>query len=406
MNNVKKNCKTLLYIESIFSLEIFFATIMIPFYRYQVGINFYEISLFFSVILIFNWLLEIPGGLLSDQFGRKKAFIIGKTFYLSALIGLMFAHSIYSLLLLALLFSLGVTIGSGNLSAIIYESLANVGEEKSYLPLANKSKTLAFTSAAVACVAGGYLGDIDLRLPLVVDACFLLLTIFLGLWLLERLPEMSKPKEKIKPNIRNIAVSAVQILQKERQLLVYMLFSAICFGVIRAVFNFYQPAFESHEFNLGDFGLILGFLNLVAALSTRLYARDPQGDSYMSKVGAAFLLSALLCLFFGQHAFVLLLVIVIQQIIRGTYEQFSRANINHLMPKEFESRTTVLSVLNMLRAMLASLCLLLSGFLGDYFGWQISIVTLSLFASFMAITLAVTKRQNVFVARESVRGVH
>ncbi len=47
-----KNIKIVLLVNAIFSLEIFFVTVMVAFYLDYIGISFKEMTYFFSLILL------------------------------------------------------------------------------------------------------------------------------------------------------------------------------------------------------------------------------------------------------------------------------------------------------------------------------------------------------------------
>lgn len=181
-----KKMNIVMYSESILANEVFFAPILVAYYLNFIGLSFEQMSLFFAISLVFSWILEVPSGAFSDWFGRKRAFILGKIIYIFTLLLLLVFKDFSAILILAFTMSMGNAISSGNLSSIIYENLDDIGSNKeSFFRMTSKASSIGFLVSAIAAVTGGYLGNLDLRIPLIIDIIMFTASLIITLIFLE-----------------------------------------------------------------------------------------------------------------------------------------------------------------------------------------------------------------------------
>ncbi len=368
--HIIKQSKIVLYVEAIFSIEIFLASVMVEFYLKYVGLTFEQMSWFFSVILLLNCLITVPCGTLSDMMGRKRAFILGKIIYLLAMLSLFFVHRFEFVLATAVVFSFGAALSSGNLNAIVYENLNKIGEKGRFFQLASRATSLGLVSSALACLSSGYLGDFDLRLPLAIDCILLLSTLVVALLFLDdTIEESAKPTPQVAAKVfqefGHILRTGVKLAVTNRTVFSVILFSAICFGVLRAGFNFYQPMLGSFNVSLPEFGWMMAGFNLCAAFCAYCFSFLPSMLTDGLKLGwlviVLMLSSSILILFGGTALPLVFSAIVIHQMIRGLVDPYVRYAINKEIPAGHPSRTTVMSLCFMLRAIAASLAMVAGG---------------------------------------------
>ena len=374
--------------NAIFSLEIFFVPVMVAFYLNYIGMSFLEMTYFFSVILFLNILFEIPSGALSDTIGRKRAYLIGKTIYVVAMILLLFANSFLFLLLIALLFSIGNSLASGNLSAIIYQNLSFLNQKKeSFFSILAKTSSICFLFAGIASIVGGYLGTYDIRIPLIVDIFLVILNIFIGYLFIEELDSSTIVKKKktlnlifisIKTNIINGFNASID----NKSILFIILFSSIVFSVLRAGFNFYQPILESVDINLVFFGNLLFFFNIIAAITSYFFSKTSknflENNSLIYLTIVLLLLSGITLFNFTSYTYVII-AFLIHQIIRGYYLIYTTFAINIEIPINHESRTTILSFKNFFTMLLATITMSISGMLVSITNLHYSFIIMSIF---------------------------
>ncbi|NBD33715.1 MAG: MFS transporter [Cyanobacteria bacterium] len=385
-----KKTKIVLFFESAFPLEVFFAPTMIAFYTSYVQISFKQMSIIFSVILVSTWVLEVPSGIFSDWVGRKKAFLLGKSIYLAAMISLFFIKSFQLLLITAIIFSLGSAITSGNLSSISYENIVSISNKEKYLEINSKAHSVSFISAAIASVAGGYFGNIDLRLPLIIDSFLLGFTIFISLiYLKESRCDYSIDFTRfgaglIKP-FKSIFIDGMIKILESKYILLIIVFNAIVFSLVRTGFNFYQPIVEDVNVNLAFFGIILAGLNIVAALSSFAFSSFPiryiDHRVLMGLTIFLIILSAITIMIGSNYVFPVIFTFALHQILRGFVKSYVQYSLNTEIPEGDRSRTTILSVSFLITAISGAIFMALSGFLVEKYGLIFSFAAISIMSA-------------------------
>ncbi len=92
-------------------------------YLHEIGLNYLQIGILYSVRQITVNLLEIPSGIMADAFGRKKSMLLSMSAYLVSFV-LFFLVSKMSLLIFAMIFfGVGEAFRSGTHKAMILEYL-------------------------------------------------------------------------------------------------------------------------------------------------------------------------------------------------------------------------------------------------------------------------------------------
>lgn len=394
--------KVVLYSEAIFSLEIFFAPIMIAFYLNYIGLSFGEMSLLFSISMISGWVLEIPSGAFSDWFGRKKAFLLGKFIYLIGMLSLFIVKDFEYLIIVSITLSIGLSIGSGNLPSIVYENLDSVGIEKEiFFRISSQANSFALLSSAIASIVGGYLGNLDLRIPLAIDCIFIILTILISYIFVEEKYQSYLLKSNTEYNFKMVFMDIFKIMKdgfllaiKNQKLIFIFLVSALSFSVLRTGFNFYQPIFEEFSVNLEVFGIILAVLNIIAAtisyFTGKISKKFIQNQSLIIFSGFLLTLSGILT--YWNFGFVIFIGIAfaLHQVIRGFINPYISYAVNEEIPKGSKNRATVLSFDFLMRALFGTLIMTLSGMISGIFGILNGFSILSIFGGVIILFIYTT----------------
>ncbi|MFK7890004.1 MAG: MFS transporter, partial [Granulosicoccus sp.] len=114
------------------------------------------------------FLLEVPSGYCSDRFGRKPTLIAAAVATALACIAFIAAPSFQILVVAQVLLAASMAFQSGSDSALLYDSLCLLERQDEYSRLESIAQKWSMTALACACLIGGALGMIDLRLPYVV----------------------------------------------------------------------------------------------------------------------------------------------------------------------------------------------------------------------------------------------
>ncbi len=150
------------YVQSFFSHLLFFYPIWYAFENQfasaEVLTTIYAASHFLTVIL------ELPTGALADLLGRRKTVFMGILFQGLAWIFLGLTQNIWYLWGGYLLSGIGDALRSGADTALYFDSLKELGQEKKYTQFVSKKFFIGRASIIIAVFLGGYLYLYDQRI--------------------------------------------------------------------------------------------------------------------------------------------------------------------------------------------------------------------------------------------------
>jgi MFS family permease len=113
--------------------------------------------IYVSVVYSFVTLLcDIPSSMLADKFGRKKLIMIGVFLTTSSIFALFFAQGFLFITLAYLINAIGTSFFSGADQAILYDSVKELGQEKSINRIAGKY----FSSGSLPKIIIPFLGSL------------------------------------------------------------------------------------------------------------------------------------------------------------------------------------------------------------------------------------------------------
>lgn len=176
----KKNI-SLIYFISIMRYSWFWLGTWI-FYHLMIT-DYAGIGLIEAIMITTVTLTEIPTGAIADLLGKKKTLSLG--FLLLTIGGYVWGTaSDFTFLTLGIfLLSLGGTLNSGTLEALLFDSLKEIKKEKNYDKIISRVSSIQLITMAVSSLLGGFMHTIHFRLPfyaaIVPSAIGLIATFFL-----------------------------------------------------------------------------------------------------------------------------------------------------------------------------------------------------------------------------------
>lgn len=201
------------------------APILIIYLQQQTGSLAAAMSLG-ACLMIGASLLDIPTGALADLFGRRTLLLLGWVCGFVHLMLLAIGGS-YGILLVAMLVaSAGMAFGSGADSALLYDSLLEMGRENEYRKISGRANGLLTLALGAAAPLGSVLASISLPLPFWMQ--LLPQSIGLCLILLMVEPTYHKPQQK---DILLHSWRSIVVIMRNRRVLVLILMSAFFYGI-------------------------------------------------------------------------------------------------------------------------------------------------------------------------------
>ncbi|MCE0493776.1 MFS transporter [Vibrio salinus] len=378
-----KLIKTYIFIAAFTPLEAFLAPVIVVFYLKYIGISFIQYSNYIALLLILNSLLEVPMGVVSDLIGRKKALIIGNFIYFISMGVILYTPNIYTLYITAISFSIGSTLSSGNLGSIAYEIFSDNKIEDKYGIFFSKVGSISIGVSALAALAGGYLADIDISYPMIVDTLILGSKVLIGILIFvvfwprnidnneknseQNNRESNTHKNKINLNIILSDFKKAKDVILKKDYLLSLILGAACFSLLRTSLNFYQPALVSTGVSETELGYLFSFGILISSLISflcthyNLIKMEIKFGYYFMVVMS--LSSSLLFLYDNGIHFLFFLGFIFHQIIRVIIPSIESHNIQFSIPRNYKYRTSVISFSFLFKAIVTAIFISITGYI-------------------------------------------
>lgn len=355
-----KNIKTY-YFYSIFAELLILGPILVLFLIAK-GLSFTEIMVLQSISAIAVVLFEVPTGAVADKIGRKESILLGALLWAISLGFYVVGKSFAMFILAEVIFSLGLTFKSGADNALIYDSLKVIGREKEFQRIEGKARSFALYAQALGSIIAGFVYEINMNLPFVISAFFMLVTITISLKFKE--PPIEGKVGKYGVNyMQQIKESGKFILSHEK-IKAVIIFTMMFFIFYRTAFFYYQPYMEAVKIPVRYFGIIFFVFNITAAFASKrshwiMEKTKPKTLTFMAVLMIiSFVLMGAVKVWFGVFA------ILFQQIARGIYRPVTTKYLNKHIPSD--KRATVLSFQSLACNMSVAIAFPLMGILKDH----------------------------------------
>lgn len=309
--------------------------------------GYWAIGLLETVMIVTTILAEIPTGAIGDLIGKKKTLIIGYFLMGISNIWMGFAPNLLHMALSLILLNIGGAFVSGTFNALIYDSLKTERNTRLYPKVLANLTSLTLIGFAIFTVIGGYISEINIRMPYHLNGIFTLLASILAFWLVE--PSIDSEKLSIKKYIdQNInGVKHLFRSVKVKNIVLPLLFvSALTLifregldDIILLDFGFADKPFEM--------SIVVTILMLFSSAFTYLYPRIVKNynkvSGYFNLLGITsitMLISPILNMYYGA----------ISVIFRSASSHMINNQISYRVNRAVDSRyrATALSTFSML----------------------------------------------------------
>lgn len=186
-----KNLK-LLEVFNFFGYLIFFTAVAIIYFSQVTGSYALGISIF-SISQIVKAILEVPSGIFSDTWGRKKCLVVGNVFSLLSVIFFAFGKSYLFLAIGAVFRGACYAFYSGNNDALLYETLLGLKAKEKYQTYLGKTRSNMEMSFFIGGILGGIISRWSFPLIMWLSVIPQLIALIVGLKLTE--PKTHQQKE-------------------------------------------------------------------------------------------------------------------------------------------------------------------------------------------------------------------
>jgi MFS family permease len=360
----------------------FFAPTIVLFWQSN-GLSLTEVMLLQSVFSYGVVLMEIPSGFLADRTSRKNILIWGQITLALAVVVYGFSTSFYQFVFAETLFAMAIAMTSGADSALLYDTMKELGETDRYQQVYGKANYYWILILAFSSIIGGYISDFDLRWTFYFMTPFVSIAAIFILF-------MKEPKRSKLPRTHKYLHELIKIFKfvffENKKLSWMMIYYAVVFCINQIIFWFYQPYLKISGIPIIYFGYIFAMIQLVAALFSK-YSHQIENRFGAKKIlillpimsAGSYLLLAAFPFWFG------FVFIFLGQCVRAFLQVVVNDYINRLCPSAV--RATVLSIQSMAGRLTYATIIPMAGYLADRDGLLSSFNTIGFTSMIVGVTL-------------------
>jgi len=158
------NIKKVYILSVIFGFAFFYNEIFALYYQ-NFGLSFTQIGIILLVTALTGLLFEIPTGAFADLYGRKNSCIVGSITYIIGMLIIASSSKFAFFLIAAVFMGFSWSFFSGAFNALVYNSLKELGREKSYLKVMSTEMAIFTCMCIISGFFGPYLFSFNPRIP-------------------------------------------------------------------------------------------------------------------------------------------------------------------------------------------------------------------------------------------------
>ncbi len=338
------------------------APIMMPFYL-SLGLNYTQIGVLSSVTKLTDGSLEILGGAFSDVYGRRRTSLLYATLGMLMMLILAQGHGFAALAFASFVHGLALAMGSGNVSALLYDTLLALGLEDQYKKYRGRIQFPPKVINSLLLLIVPVIFRYNVRWPF-----WLGFTLYGFAWLTALL--ITEPPRK-QPSAKGMAAtvkSTWRELSASRALRTFIWRQSFITSLIALVVEYYQPIFALAGVPLAATGILYALIRIIGGYGSLTMHRLGRFPDHKVFRWLTYMLTILLIMIGFGHSWWLIALSLAISWLDGTVDVLTGDMLNKQISSE--NRTTIVSAANSVAGLIMSLILLLAGWLSDQWGIQ------------------------------------
>jgi len=348
------------------------------------GLSLTQIMFLQAIYSISVAIFEIPSGYLADLFGRKNTIVMSTFLSFIGFLIFSFFGGFYAFAIAEVLIGIGGSLMSGSDSALLYDTLIETGDKRTYTKIEGRNYAIGNFSEAAAGILGGFLAVGSIYLPVYVQTAILFLSIPIALSLVETTVHNDNKLEKSSKAILDI----LRFTMIENKQLKWLIIYSSAMGVATlSMAWFAQPFFKEIGISIAYFGILWAGLNFSAGITSfNSHKFDKlENNRMLSSLALAMLLSFFL-LGINSNLFGLLFILFVY-LLRGIVTPILRNAINRNTTSN--KRATVLSIRSFIIRISFAISAPFLGYIADNHSLSDSFYTLGIVVGFFSIFSAI-----------------
>lgn len=341
--------------------------IIVLFYQNN-GMNMKDVLLLQGIYSIAIVALEIPSGYFADLWGRKPTIVLGSILGTLGFAIYSVTDGFWGFLIAELTLGVGQSFISGSDSALLYDSLKADHKSNEYVKMEGRIASLGNFAETGAAIIGGFLAELSLRTPFIMQTLVAAIAIPASLSLVE--PPANKPQFKAWKSLIGVLK---ETFSKNKSLVVLILYTAIIGTGTLTMAWLIQPFLNQIQgMEYSQMGIVLALLNLVVGLVTLVsYKIEQRFESKWVLLAISLGIGLPYFLMGYFEAPLILSVVFLFYAFRGLATPVLKDYINRSSPSEI--RATIMSIRNFAIRLIFALIGPLLGWFTDVYSLQIAL---------------------------------
>ncbi len=309
-------------------------------------------------------LFELPSGYLADRWGRKKTLLAGALLNFGGYLVYSVSFGFEGFLMAQVMLGIGQSFMSGSDTAMLYDTLASMGQQKRYLKIEGRMTSVGNFAEALAGITAGFLLLVSPRFPFICQAFVALIAVPAAFLLVE--PPL--PAHLHKPGPKELLNTLRNALFVHPDLRRNLFLSSVLGASTLTMAWFVQPFFQKTGVPETLYGILWTVLNASVGLTALMAYRIERrlGEKHSVWLVVAFTTAGYIALAAFQSAWAILFILMFY-LVRGIATPVLKDYLNkHLTA---DTRASVLSLRSLIiRGIFATL--------GPVWGWATDHISL------------------------------
>ena len=351
-----------LTIHLMFSKRITGPVMMLLYQAY--GLSYGQIGTLSSITWLTDSSMEIYGGAVSDVYGRKKASLLYGLLGMASMALFVFGRSFPYFAIANAIYGFSLAIGSGNASALLFDTLTVLRLEKQYKKYRGKMQFPPKLMNGLIILALPFLYLHNIKYPYMLGFGFYFISFITALLFLIEPP---RKRGIVKPEIIKTAFSAMKEIISNKKVMLALALEVVLSGFILLMFEYFQPILKIAGMPLAYFGIVYAIARLFEGLGSLFFHKLGHSNKRLIFFDAIMILFALIGFAFTK-SFILIAFIFLACLIDGATDVLFSDIINKNISSK--NRTTIMSTGNMFNSFFVALILFTFGHVSDKVGVQ------------------------------------
>lgn len=348
------------------------------------GLSLFQIGIMETIFHITSFSMELPTGIIADIYGRKTSRTLGRLLSVISVIIMIYSTSVYFFGLSFILLAISYNLESGAGSALIYDSLKELGKEDSFLKVSGKNEVFYQISRTLALALGGYLATTSFSNVYLGALVIALCSFVQSLTFKEpSIGQVERSHSFLKDFINQIK-SSFRVLKEEKSVTTLILFFEGFSALYVTEFFYMQNKLKSSGYSEFYIGVLLS----IGALTAGLVASQTHRIEKKFKARGIVIISSVLAIaafwgmvFDGIDRFSFVILSAIEGLLFISFGDY----INKLIPSQ--QRATILSMQSMAYSFFMIITFPIAGKIGDIYGLTTSFTVIAVVATVTMILM-------------------